>query len=359
MRLTPMFIASIAGVLSCGSRTELTGSYSLTPLEDARAVLPPDTTGSVVPVRLLAHADAHFAVMSDGTLRMWGHSTIPGLIDPNRPSEVPGVRDVVAIRGAAESFQYITRAGGLFRVNDRDLRLPGTEVRGYPRIRDFHRSGSNAEAAALLTLDGVALSRVSIGDEFSTVAAPVPFRIIGGYDRLLAVGEDGNLYSWDRGGPFSVVRIESPFRVRDVRRECILSDAGSLACRGVGFGADGIPREADFVAGFTRISGAHDVVQWIERRGHLVMLRTDGVLLRAGLLSRNGCLRIPDAQELLPSAARVVSAIRDVVELSDTGTSVCLLFRNHEVACCGLVLGGSLGDGRTLESETFVRVEFE
>lgn len=355
-----LILLSVVGALSCGARTELSVPVPLLPQIDAALSTPADTIGRVVPIRLLFHGDAQFAVMSDGTVRMWGHSTIPGLIDPSRPTEVPGMRDVVAIRGGAESFEYITRSGRLFRVNDRGLSLPGMADLRFPPLRDFNRSGDFAVVAAYLGSDGVALSRLWPGDEFSTVVAPLRFRAIGGYADLVAVGEDGGLYSWNRQGPLTAVRIDAPFLVRDIRADCIVSDGGELACRGRGFGADGIPRERESVTQFTAVPGARNIVQWTMWSSFMVMLRSDGVLLRAGLLSREGCLRIPDAPEFQPSPAAIVPGLQHVVEFSVAGgDSICLLFRNHEVSCCGRVSGGSLGDGRTRESNEWISVAFE
>ncbi|MBL8677631.1 MAG: hypothetical protein JNK05_00580 [Myxococcales bacterium] len=347
---------STASLISCGARSELLTPLAFGSTEDAGRMTPEDTTGRVVPVRILAHTDAHFAVMSDGTVRMWGHSAVPGLIDPARPTELPGVRDIIAVSGEVGSIDYVTSSGDLFRVRPGGTGFPGNRVVGVPPLRDFNRRDSVVRA--WLTRDGRAMYRDSVFvDEFREVAAPVRFRSIGGTGRGLAAGEDGLLYEW--GGNLTASRVTVPFRVREVASECILSDEGELACRGEGFGADGIPAEGAFVAAFTRMPGARGIVQFANGLDNTLMLRSDGVFLRTGVIRPGGCFRHPDADLWRPNIARVAVGIRDVVSFSHSLGAFCLLFRNHEVSCCGRVSGGSLGDGRTLESEEWIRVAFE
>jgi len=344
-------LISLAAI-RCGARTELSEGHQQVMADVAAHDAVEDTTGRVVPIRIMGHVEAHFAVMSDGSLRMWGASAIPSLRHPLRPTVVPGVRSVVALCGSEDEIEYLTETGEVFRITEAGSPPPGDRRADFPPLRDLAHTWGTANGG-WLTVDGVAIVRSFVNG--GRVTSTVPFRALGAAH---GIGEDGNVYAWSAPDNLTARRVDAPFRAVNIWEHCILSDQGEVACTGHNFGSNGLPADGQFVREFVRIPGVRDVVALSPFHHLFVMLHRDGTLSRAGMVGPGDCLAPPDAIPREPNPPRVVPGIRHVRGLSATSSSLCLLFADHSVSCCGVALGGSLGDGRTTESAELVRVAF-
>lgn len=337
-----------------------------------------------------------FALMEDGTVRMWGRILDDGTWDSLTPIAASNMNDALAIDTEGRLLCVITREHGLACTGTCLPQVLGdtsggcgnapgvfTRFRGGPY--DIVDLSVGTSHSCYVSDDGAVFCFGSNGSgqlgDGTTTESPRPVRVVGIDDAIdvgagslfsCAVRADGRVMCWGRGAegqlgngtsvslsgiPVEVSGIDDAVAIGvATSHACAQRSSGTVQCwgaNGIGVLGDGTTAPRDVPVTFMPVPVGASVPQEISGYATCVT-RPDGGVSCSG---SNEYGQLGDGTRVNSLSAVEVLGLDDVAYLAGgLGPSQCAVTRAGQVWCWGQNDHGQLGDGTTENRDEPVRV---
>lgn len=403
-RVLPILLVIALVVSACGTG----GGGSVTPEESNAkppAFTPPVNTSAAGASQtqqarvtaVAAGSDGSLAVMSDGTVWVWGMNVVgvSGNNAPNllKPQRVEGIKGVVAAATSGSHSLALTGDGTVWAWGTNDygeLGVGGQSKSSVPQKLDLPKavavdaaeseapdsamavnSMALAEGGTVWVWGGNDFGQLGLGRDGTSVSAPK--RVAGLTDVTsiacgklyygLAVQRDGTVRAWGRNNSWLRLGIGRTERVvsvpttvqglNDVAAVAGSAEAGILALR-----HDGTVWVWGWANPPKQVPGLSDVIAIAAGTWHFLALRKDGTVWAWGRDAEVGTLGTGQGDRAASGVPHQVIGLTDVVAIATGADHSLALAKDGTVWAWGCNNRGQLGDGTMETRAAPVRVKF-